>query len=134
MLTDRRQFILLVVTGNRRLHRGVAAVALLAVAIAVGAACSGSKTNCPQRIPVLDEKCNDPDQYICEYRLPCGEKAKCVCTTTDSGGSWDCGTTDPNATPAWPRPLDAYSCASCPTSKTIQACIMDGSTLLTPPL
>lgn len=134
MLAGRWQYILIVVTESRRTHRGIAALALLAAAIAVGAACSGSKTNCPQRIPILDEKCHDPDQYTCDYRLPCGEKATCVCTTTDSGGSWDCGTTDPNAYPAWPRPLDSYSCASCPAGKTVQACIIDGATLLTPPL
>ncbi|MFI5300366.1 MAG: hypothetical protein ACHREM_19940, partial [Polyangiales bacterium] len=118
-------------------HSCCALGAALAMTIGAGSlsavACFRPSTNCPSQIP-RSGYCHDPDQAVCDYRLPCGEKATCTCTSDDNGGSWGCIVDGANGRPATSPALDnTYSCASCPAGLSGIACIDASSKLLTPP-
>jgi hypothetical protein len=112
----------------------VGALALVAVGASLGeTSCLRSSTNCPSQLP-LTGSCHDPDQWLCDYRLPCGEKATCMCISDDNGGYWSCnGDVPDGGSTSAPKLDDTYSCSSCPSAQSGVACIEASSKLLTPP-
>lgn len=113
------------------------AATLVGAAATLGSfACGSGKADCPSQIPI-SSKCTDNSRSSCDYRLPCGETATCLCIVDDSGGAYTCGSYGPDAGPSqitWPVSLDGYVCAACPSTASIQSCIAARSVLLTPPL
>jgi len=92
---------------------------------------SNDPVACPALIPIgARNRCDYPGtpitrsyDYVCDYRLPCGEIATCTCIPNE--GRWICNRECPDAQPQVCA-LDpaTYACQACSGYSSAEACLI----------
>jgi hypothetical protein len=109
-------------------------LAFLLAATIVIACSSTDKVTCPAQIPIGDRSgCNYPEtgssktyEYVCSYRLPCGEKTTCTCVPDSA--RWFCNVDCNGGLQSCELDLSTYSCATCANYSSLSECVRIGTT------
>jgi hypothetical protein len=102
--------------------------------VAVLGCSSNDKVSCPGQIPIgARGACNYPEtdvngkyEYVCSYKLPCGEKTTCTCVP--DGARWFCNVDCPAGPQACELNADGYLCPACASYPSPSKCVGTAST------